>query len=264
MPARTVGGVDVHFVAVGRHGDLCRRLWVSCPPGREVGEDARVRSPLKACAVSGALTSWWMSAILSGCKGLWTVDFAGASEEDERELHALLVFGLTLRFRFLLTRLAVLLSNRLLEMSLAPQKQPCEVCGALTTFRCSACEKVGISLHFCSGEHQSLVSAQEARTDGTEFIRLGCAQVWHVHRLVCGPKAHPISIPPLTPDELADAKRRANDPLKSLDEGPMTLAFDLQIISKKPLDVRFRVSLCALAGTALTLMRSAHPRASLR
>ncbi|GJN89010.1 hypothetical protein Rhopal_001981-T1 [Rhodotorula paludigena] len=101
-------------------------------------------------------------------------------------------------------------------MSVAPQKQPCEVCGALTTFRCSACEKVGILLHFCSGEHQSLV--------------------WHVHRLVCGPKAHPISLPPLTPDELADAKRRANDPLKSLDEGPMTLAFDLQMISKKPLD----------------------------
>ncbi|GAA5855895.1 hypothetical protein JCM9279_001163 [Rhodotorula babjevae] len=50
--------------------------------------------------------------------------------------------------------------------------QPCEVCGVLTTQKCSACESAGISLFFCSRDHQKLV--------------------WPAHKLVCGPgKATP-------------------------------------------------------------------------
>ncbi|GAA5990848.1 hypothetical protein JCM10908_000043 [Rhodotorula pacifica] len=61
----------------------------------------------------------------------------------------------------------------------------CFVCGAETTQRCSACAKAGVSVTFCSMEHQKLV--------------------WHTHKLVCGPsKAMPFTAPDtMSKDELA-------------------------------------------------------------
>ncbi|GAA5902551.1 hypothetical protein JCM6882_009314 [Rhodosporidiobolus microsporus] len=63
-------------------------------------------------------------------------------------------------------------------------KEPCWICGELTTTRCGACEEAGIDIFFCSREHQKLV--------------------WPVHKLVCGPgKANPFVWPAFFPEELA-------------------------------------------------------------
>ncbi|GAA5990851.1 hypothetical protein JCM10908_000044 [Rhodotorula pacifica] len=61
----------------------------------------------------------------------------------------------------------------------------CFVCGAESTQRCSACAKDGVSVTFCSMEHQKLV--------------------WHAHKPVCGPgKAMPFTAPStMSKDELA-------------------------------------------------------------
>ncbi|GAA6041071.1 hypothetical protein JCM8097_004705 [Rhodosporidiobolus ruineniae] len=71
---------------------------------------------------------------------------------------------------------------------------PCLVCGDETTSRCQSCGKAGISLFFCSKEHQKLL--------------------WPVHKKVCGPgKANPFLWPDLAPDEVEDAKKHLNTDL---------------------------------------------------
>ncbi|GAA5990813.1 hypothetical protein JCM10908_000029 [Rhodotorula pacifica] len=53
----------------------------------------------------------------------------------------------------------------------------CLVCGKESTLRCSKCfTEGGISIPFCSKEHQKLI--------------------WPYHRLVCGERAHPFCLPP--------------------------------------------------------------------
>ncbi|GAA6039900.1 hypothetical protein JCM8097_006790 [Rhodosporidiobolus ruineniae] len=62
----------------------------------------------------------------------------------------------------------------------------CCVCGKETTTRCQACGKAGISLFFCSSEHQKLV--------------------WFAHKQVCGPgKANPFVWPDLSQTEANEA-----------------------------------------------------------
>ncbi|BGP47613.1 hypothetical protein JCM10450v2_003478 [Rhodotorula kratochvilovae] len=70
---------------------------------------------------------------------------------------------------------------------MTPQElHKCLVCGEETKNRCSACQKAGIDLFFCSTEHQKLV--------------------WFAHMLVCGPgKANPFTWPLLTTAEAEDA-----------------------------------------------------------
>ncbi|GAA5880632.1 hypothetical protein JCM3774_000559 [Rhodotorula dairenensis] len=58
----------------------------------------------------------------------------------------------------------------------------CLVCGKAATLRCSRCsQEGGISLFFCSKEHQMLV--------------------WPAHKLVCGKNAHPFRVPVFTQEE---------------------------------------------------------------
>ncbi|GAA5992887.1 hypothetical protein JCM10908_001391 [Rhodotorula pacifica] len=58
----------------------------------------------------------------------------------------------------------------------------CTVCGAESQTRCSSCySESGLSLYFCSKEHQKLI--------------------WPYHRLVCGKRAHPFHLPPFDPEE---------------------------------------------------------------
>ncbi|GAA5866803.1 hypothetical protein JCM3774_001806 [Rhodotorula dairenensis] len=59
----------------------------------------------------------------------------------------------------------------------------CLVCGKASTLRCSACAaKFNIDLYFCSTEHQKLI--------------------WPFHRVVCGERAHPFRLPPLSEEEV--------------------------------------------------------------
>ncbi|GAA6041148.1 hypothetical protein JCM8097_004139 [Rhodosporidiobolus ruineniae] len=70
--------------------------------------------------------------------------------------------------------------------------QACWVCGKETRNRCGGCGKAGIDIFFCSPEHQRFV--------------------WPIHKLFCGPgKANPFLLPPLSPDEAAEAKAHASD-----------------------------------------------------
>ncbi|GAA5887978.1 hypothetical protein JCM6882_000823 [Rhodosporidiobolus microsporus] len=72
-------------------------------------------------------------------------------------------------------------------------KEPCWICGELTTTRCGACEKAGIDIFFCSREHQKLV--------------------WPVHKLVCGPgKANPFLWPALSKEELTRMLKNLDEP----------------------------------------------------
>ncbi|GAA5914667.1 hypothetical protein JCM8208_000407 [Rhodotorula glutinis] len=60
--------------------------------------------------------------------------------------------------------------------------ETCLVCGIKTKNRCSKCAEAGVSLYFCSPDHQKLV--------------------WKVHRQVCGPgKANPFVYPLLSKSE---------------------------------------------------------------
>ncbi|BGP39476.1 hypothetical protein JCM10449v2_003426 [Rhodotorula kratochvilovae] len=60
--------------------------------------------------------------------------------------------------------------------------EKCLVCGKETTIRCSACQKAGIDLFFCSKEHQKLV--------------------WSTHKPFCGlEQADPFLFPPLSEEE---------------------------------------------------------------
>ncbi|BGP15804.1 hypothetical protein JCM10213_005714 [Rhodosporidiobolus nylandii] len=69
--------------------------------------------------------------------------------------------------------------------------QPCCMCGVETVNRCSACGAAGISLFFCSREHQKLV--------------------WKdAHSKVCGSTAVPFPQPPLTAAEVEDLLRLAD------------------------------------------------------
>ncbi|GAA6033065.1 hypothetical protein JCM8097_000128 [Rhodosporidiobolus ruineniae] len=67
-----------------------------------------------------------------------------------------------------------------------PTSGACCVCGQETTRRCSACGKAGLSLYFCSSEHQKLV--------------------WFAYKQVCGPTAKPFAFPPLSKEEVQEAK----------------------------------------------------------
>ncbi|POY74269.1 hypothetical protein BMF94_2707 [Rhodotorula taiwanensis] len=60
-------------------------------------------------------------------------------------------------------------------------KGECLACGKETSMRCPSCLEHGISLFFCSTEHQKLV--------------------WPFHKLVCGARAHPFQYPPLQQGE---------------------------------------------------------------
>ncbi|GAA6042611.1 hypothetical protein JCM8097_003159 [Rhodosporidiobolus ruineniae] len=69
---------------------------------------------------------------------------------------------------------------------------PCLVCGKEALTRCQACGKAGISLFFCSKEHQRVL--------------------WPVHKLVCGPSANPFTFPGLSQGEADEAKRNLDVP----------------------------------------------------
>ncbi|GAA5990922.1 hypothetical protein JCM10908_000083 [Rhodotorula pacifica] len=65
----------------------------------------------------------------------------------------------------------------------AQETSTCFVCGKATSQRCSKCWAAGLTVTFCSKEHQKLV--------------------WDTHKLVCGPeKASPFTPPELTKMEL--------------------------------------------------------------
>ncbi|BGO91143.1 hypothetical protein NBRC10512_005763 [Rhodotorula toruloides] len=59
----------------------------------------------------------------------------------------------------------------------------CCMCGKETKTRCPRCAAEGIDVFFCSTDHQKLA--------------------WSTHKLVCGSKSNPFTLPPLT-DEEAD------------------------------------------------------------
>ncbi|GAA6051754.1 hypothetical protein NBRC10513_001919 [Rhodotorula toruloides] len=65
---------------------------------------------------------------------------------------------------------------------MSAQEPKCCVCGTATTKRCQPCSTNGISLFFCTPEHQKLV--------------------WKHHKQVCGPKAHPLLYPFLSQTEV--------------------------------------------------------------
>ncbi|GAA5939514.1 hypothetical protein JCM10213_009112 [Rhodosporidiobolus nylandii] len=74
-------------------------------------------------------------------------------------------------------------------MSAETTEEACWVCGKVTANRCSACEAQGMSIFFCSREHQKLI--------------------WPVHKLVCGSSSNPIAYPLLTVEESQQAKAHA-------------------------------------------------------
>ncbi|BGP62184.1 hypothetical protein NBRC10512_001306 [Rhodotorula toruloides] len=65
---------------------------------------------------------------------------------------------------------------------MSAQEPKCCVCGTATTKRCQPCSTNGISLFFCSPEHQKLV--------------------WKHHKQVCGSNAHPLLYPFLAQTEV--------------------------------------------------------------
>ncbi|GAA5855894.1 hypothetical protein JCM9279_001162 [Rhodotorula babjevae] len=70
--------------------------------------------------------------------------------------------------------------------------ETCLVCGVKTKNRCSKCAEAGISLYFCSSDHQKLV--------------------WKVHKRVCGPgKANPFVYPLLSKNEAKDILEHLHD-----------------------------------------------------
>ncbi|GAA6038676.1 hypothetical protein JCM8097_002339 [Rhodosporidiobolus ruineniae] len=76
----------------------------------------------------------------------------------------------------------------------SPQGQCC-VCGTSTATRCAACLSAGFDLFFCSHEHQRLA--------------------WPGHKISCGrggKSASPLRFPPLSPDEVDEAKQAAKLP----------------------------------------------------
>ncbi|BGP47578.1 hypothetical protein JCM10450v2_003441 [Rhodotorula kratochvilovae] len=104
------------------------------------------------------------------------------------------------------------------------QVQPCEVCGKETKQRCSACATAGVDLFFCSKEHQKLV--------------------WPVHRDFCSHGSSTFAMPALSAAELADARKRMHDPIRTIDGEAVTLAYDLQRVSGE----NFEALLRKLAG----------------
>ncbi|BGP15764.1 hypothetical protein JCM10213_007940 [Rhodosporidiobolus nylandii] len=88
----------------------------------------------------------------------------------------------------------------------AENAQPCCVCGVETVNRCSACGAAGISLFFCSREHQKLV--------------------WKdAHSKVCGSTAVPLPQPALTAAEAEDMLHFADHKLTTrVDDLPADIA----------------------------------------
>ncbi|BGP16696.1 hypothetical protein JCM10213v2_004698 [Rhodosporidiobolus nylandii] len=79
-------------------------------------------------------------------------------------------------------------------MSAETTEEACWVCGKVTANRCSACEAQGMSIFFCSREHQKLI--------------------WPVHKLVCGSSSNPIAYPLLTVEESQQAKAHAYEAVR--------------------------------------------------
>ncbi|GAA6038670.1 hypothetical protein JCM8097_002336 [Rhodosporidiobolus ruineniae] len=80
-------------------------------------------------------------------------------------------------------------------MSTPSPQGPCCVCGTPTATRCAACLSAGFDLFFCSQEHQRLA--------------------WPGHKISCGrggKSASPLRFPPLSPDEVDEAKQAAKLP----------------------------------------------------
>ncbi|GJN88943.1 hypothetical protein Rhopal_001914-T1 [Rhodotorula paludigena] len=81
---------------------------------------------------------------------------------------------------------------------------PCSVCATKTKLACPGCRSAGLEILFCGAQHQKL-----ARLDS--FIRCLAfargsfgshfAQVWPLHKQVCGARAKPFQPPPLSADE---------------------------------------------------------------
>ena len=64
---------------------------------------------------------------------------------------------------------------------------PCVVCGKESATRCAGCAKNGIKwMHFCSREHQKLVSVKSGSHISTRLIRSYARQIYFVHKRVCG------------------------------------------------------------------------------
>ncbi|GAA5945765.1 hypothetical protein JCM3775_005844 [Rhodotorula graminis] len=79
--------------------------------------------------------------------------------------------------------------------------ETCLVCGTKTKNRCAKCAAAGISLFFCSADHQKLV--------------------WKVHKRVCGPtKANPFVYPLLSKDESGQILEHMHDSSGQLSRFP--------------------------------------------
>ncbi|GAA5914393.1 hypothetical protein JCM8208_002836 [Rhodotorula glutinis] len=99
--------------------------------------------------------------------------------------------------------------------------QTCLVCGVKTSNRCSRCAKAGITISFCSPDHQALV--------------------WKAHRHFCGPgKANPFTWPLLPQDQADEIVEHMFEPAEMLASSSMgtrpTVADSLLLWAAVPRD----------------------------
>ncbi|GAA6042600.1 hypothetical protein JCM8097_003151 [Rhodosporidiobolus ruineniae] len=87
---------------------------------------------------------------------------------------------------------------------------PCLACGKEAETRCQACGKAGISLFFCSKEHQRLL--------------------WPTHKKVCGARSNPFTLPGLTVAEVDDAVQHLHTSFRAAQDEYTTLAAQLDRI----------------------------------
>ncbi|KPV75223.1 uncharacterized protein RHOBADRAFT_66355 [Rhodotorula graminis WP1] len=91
--------------------------------------------------------------------------------------------------------------------------ETCLVCCTKTKNRCSRCAEAGISLYFCSPEHQRLV--------------------WNDHKRVCGPgKANPFVWPLLSVDESREVIEHMDETTGNLVNNPPDLNTVAKMVAK--------------------------------
>ncbi|GAA6041110.1 hypothetical protein JCM8097_004117 [Rhodosporidiobolus ruineniae] len=91
----------------------------------------------------------------------------------------------------------------------SPREEGCWVCRKGTKSRCGSCQKGGLEAVFCSKECQRLVSP--------------------IHKLSCGTgKTRPFLLPPLSPEEVVEAKAHAKDQYKDAEGKRTSLTKALQ------------------------------------